>query len=115
MGEVEELCDRIAIVRSGRVVYEGDLDALLHSTGQRYRVRTTDDDVAHGVVLRQRGVSELIAAADGLTFAADEPTVAELSKALVHEGVGITALVPAAASLEELFFRLTEGEEEAGA
>jgi ABC-2 type transport system ATP-binding protein len=112
MGEVEELCDRIAIVRAGRVVYEGDLDALLRSTGQRYRVRTTDDDVAHGVALRQRGVSELVAAGDGLTFAADERTVAQLSRALVREGVGITALVPAAASLEELFFRLTEGDGE---
>ena len=28
MGEVEELCDRVAIVRSRRVIYEGALDEL---------------------------------------------------------------------------------------
>src|SRR3954451_12259583 len=49
MGEVEELCDRVAIVGSGRVLYEGSLDALLHSTGQRYRLRTTADERAVAV------------------------------------------------------------------
>jgi ABC-2 type transport system ATP-binding protein len=111
MGEVEELCDRVAIVRSGRVIYEGALATLLRSTGQRYRLRTTDDERAHGVCLRQPGVREVVSAGDGLTFAAEqERSVAELSVALVETGVGIVALVPAAASLEELFFRLTEGD-----
>jgi ABC-2 type transport system ATP-binding protein len=111
MGEVEELCDRVAIVRSGRVIYEGALDALLHSTGQRYRLRTTDDARAFAVCQAQPGVEEVVSAGEGLTFAADqERAVADLSVALVEAGVGITALVPAAASLEELFFRLTEGD-----
>src|SRR5437763_15359779 len=42
MGEVEELCDRVAIVRSGRVVYEGALDELIAGTAGRYELRTTD-------------------------------------------------------------------------
>jgi len=112
MGEVEELCDRVAIVRSGRVIYEGALDALLQSTGQRYRLRTTDDERAHRVCGAQRGIAEVAGAGhQGITFAAeDERAVAELSVALVEAGVAITALVPAVASLEELFFRLTEGD-----
>src|SRR6187549_959809 len=36
MGEVEELCDRVAIVRTGRVVYEGSLAELLATTAGRY-------------------------------------------------------------------------------
>jgi ABC-2 type transport system ATP-binding protein len=110
MGEVEELCDRVAIVRAGRVIYEGALDALLRSTGQRYRLRTTDDARAHAICVQQPDVSEVVAAADGITFAADERAVAALSLALAQREIGITALVPAAASLEELFFRLTEGD-----
>lgn len=112
MGEVEELCDRLAIVRSGRVIYEGALDALLQSAGRRYRLRTTDDDAAWDVCSYRPGLSELIRVHDGLTFAADEREVAELSLALARRDVAIVALVPAAASLEELFFRLTEGDSE---
>ena len=37
MGEVEELCDRVAIVRSGRVVYEGSLDDLIATTAGHLR------------------------------------------------------------------------------
>jgi ABC-2 type transport system ATP-binding protein len=113
MGEVEELCDRVAIVRSGRVIYEGSMDALLHSTGQRYRLRTTDDERALQICAVQAGLADVAAAPDGIVFSADEErAVAELSVALVDGGVAITALVPAAASLEELFFRLTEGDPE---
>ncbi len=110
MTEVEELCDRLAIVRSGRVIYEGGLTDLLRSTGQRYRLRTTDDRRALAVAREQPGVEDPVQRADGLAFAADETVAGELSVALVEAGVAILALVPAAASLEELFFRLTEGD-----
>ena len=43
MAEVEELCDRVAIVGSGRVLYEGALDELIASAAGRYELRTTDD------------------------------------------------------------------------
>ena len=43
MGEVEELCDRVAIVGSGRVIYEGPLHELIASATGRYELRTTDD------------------------------------------------------------------------
>jgi ABC-2 type transport system ATP-binding protein len=111
MGEVEELCDRVAIVRSGRVIYEGALDTLLHSTGQRYRLRTTDDERAWDICSYRPDLSELIRTHDGLTFAADEREVADLSLTLARADIAIVALVPAAASLEELFLRLTEGDE----
>jgi hypothetical protein len=38
--------------------------------------------------------------------------VAELSVALVESGAAILALTPEHATLEELFFRLTEGDED---
>jgi hypothetical protein len=43
-----------------------------------------------------------------ISFIADEQAVAELSQALVEAGALITALAPQGATLEELFFSLTE-------
>jgi ABC-2 type transport system ATP-binding protein len=108
MGEVEELCDRVAIVRSGRVLYEGALDELIASTAGRYELRTADDVYAAEIAGRQPGVHEVVQVSDGISFRADEETAAELSLALGRAGVGITALVPRTATLEEMFFRLTE-------
>ena len=110
MGEVEELCDRVAIVRTGRVVYEGSLPELLASTAGRYELRTTDDVRAAAVAAERPGIADVRFSGDGLTLSAGEEAVAALSIALGDAGVGISALVPRTATLEELFFRMTEGD-----
>jgi len=111
MAEVEELCDRVAIVRTGRVIYEGSLEELIRSTGGRYELRATDRDRALAVARAQPGIGNVEVSGDVLTFAAEEDAAAALSLALAETGVAIRALVPIRASLEELFFALTEGEE----
>jgi ABC-2 type transport system ATP-binding protein len=112
MSEVEELCDRVAIVSRGRVIHEGGLDELIASTAGHYELRTTDDDRAIVLAARAEGVTDVAAGARGITLSADERAVAALSLALAEEGIGLQALVPRTATLEELFFRLTEGDEE---
>jgi ABC-2 type transport system ATP-binding protein len=110
MSEVEELCDRVAIVSRGRVIHEGSLEELIATSAGGYALRTTDDARAAAVAREADGVRGVEAAEDGLAFRAEsEDAVAALSLALAGAGVGIVALVPRVASLEELFFRLTEG------
>src|SRR5204862_797555 len=46
LAEVEELCNRVAIIRKGRIVYEGALDDLLASAAGGYRLRTTEPERA---------------------------------------------------------------------
>jgi len=108
MGEVEELCDRVVIISSGRVRYEGALADLIATTSGRYELRTTDDDRAAAIARAQRGIEDTTRDARGLSFTAEEPAAAALSIALGEAGIGIAALVPRTATLEELFFRLTE-------
>jgi ABC-2 type transport system ATP-binding protein len=106
--EVQELCDRVAIVDSGRVVYEGALSDLRRQGGASYRLRTTDDTRALQVVRSQGGVGEPTAGEQGIAFQAEEAQVGTLSLALGRAGVGILSLTPELATLEDLFFRLTD-------
>jgi ABC-2 type transport system ATP-binding protein len=108
--EVQELCDRVAIVQSGRVVYEGALSDLRRQGGAGYRLRTTDDARALGVLRGQAGIDRAVDGEHGLAFQAQEPAVGALSLALAQAEIGILALTPELATLEDLFFRLTEGE-----
>jgi ABC-2 type transport system ATP-binding protein len=108
LAEVEELCDRVAIIRSGRIVYEGSLAELKQSARSGYRLRTTDNDRAIEVARAQPGIDGVAARGLEIAFEAAEAAVGDLSIALVEAGVAILALAPSAASLEELFFRLTE-------
>jgi ABC-2 type transport system ATP-binding protein len=114
MTEVEELCNRVAIVRSGAIVYEGEIAELKRTAGGSYRLRTTDNDRALELCARWDGVSEARRDGDAIRFSASEQAVAELSRALVEADALIVALTPETATLEDLFFSLTEGPQAAG-
>jgi ABC-2 type transport system ATP-binding protein len=110
MAEVEELCNRVAIVRSGAIVYEGAIADLKRTAGATYRLRTTDDERALAVCRVQRGIADARIEEGEVRFTGDEDAVAELSLALVEAGALIRALAPQTATLEDLFFKLTEGD-----
>jgi hypothetical protein len=73
-------------------------------------LRTTDGAQANAICASDDRVRDLSVDGDELRFSADEATVIELSRRLVAAGLGIAALVPESATLEALFFRLTEDE-----
>jgi ABC-2 type transport system ATP-binding protein len=112
--EVQELCDRVAIVSSGRVVYEGALSDLRRQGGAGYRMRSTDDALALQIAVAQPGIEHVALGEHGLAFQADESDVGALTLALGQAGIGILALAPELATLEDLFFRLTGAAPQAG-
>jgi ABC-2 type transport system ATP-binding protein len=109
LAEVEELCNRVAIIRSGRIIYEGLLEELLQSAAGGYRLRASESERARTVLLAH-GI-EGVQLVDGeLRFQADAATIEATSIALGQAGIGISALVPLNATLEELFLGMTEEE-----
>jgi ABC-2 type transport system ATP-binding protein len=105
--EVQELCDRVAIVDRGRVVYEGALADLRRQGGAGYRLHTTDDAAAARIARGRRGIANVALGEQGLSFQASEEDVSGLSIALGSAAIGILTLAPELATLEDLFFRLT--------
>jgi ABC-2 type transport system ATP-binding protein len=110
LGEVEDLCNRVAIVQRGGVAYQGSLADLRRQAGGGYLLRTSDDELARRVAAAQPGIGEVRAGAEGgVTFGAESDEAVEaLSLALAESGALIRELSPRQASLEDLFFRLTE-------
>ncbi len=111
LAEVEELCNRVAIVRRGRIVYEGEIAQLKRSAGTTYRLRTTDDDRALAICRDHDGISGVRVQRGHICFTAEEETAAGLSETLVRQGALIIAMAPETVTLEDLFFSLTEGAE----
>jgi len=109
LGEVEELCNRVAIIQKGRVVYQGALHELLAGAASGYRLRSPEPARARAVCLAQAGVEQVTSVDGEVRFQADEESVGALSIALGQARIAVTALVPETASLEELFLDLTEG------
>ena len=107
MGEVEALCNRVAILSGGHVRFEGALADLLERSEGRYRLDATDPAAALAVCRAANGIRAAQPDGAGIVFRADRYAVAALSLELAAAGLGIHALVPAG-GLEELFFDLTD-------
>jgi ABC-2 type transport system ATP-binding protein len=112
LAEVEELCNRVGIVDHGTMAYEGTLEDLRRTAGTVYRLRTTDDVRAVGVCRSRPGIEDVaLSATAGVVFrATDEAAVGELSRALTDANALVLELSPNRATLEDLFFALTEGD-----
>jgi ABC-2 type transport system ATP-binding protein len=115
LAEVEEVCTRVAIIRTGSIVYEGSLEGLRARAATTYRLRVTDVARARALLGAREDVRELAVDGPELTFSAEEATAVQVSRALVNADIGIAALIPESASLERLFFELTEQPEQEAA
>jgi ABC-2 type transport system ATP-binding protein len=108
--EVEDVSNRVAIVRQGRIVYEGEIAELKRGAGTRYWLQTTDDERALAVCRAQPGIGDVRTEHGKISFTADEDAAGALSQALVEASALIRAMAPQTVTLEDLFFSFTEGD-----
>jgi ABC-2 type transport system ATP-binding protein len=107
MGEVEQVCDRVGVIRAGALVAEGTVDELRGQAG--LRVRAEPVRAAARVIGAVPGV-EAVSPVDGLLDVAVDPAQAPaINRALVEAGLDVSELYAAKASLEDVFLELTGG------
>ncbi|WP_284253945.1 ABC transporter ATP-binding protein [Pseudolysinimonas kribbensis] len=100
LSEVEQLCQRVTIVRAGRAVETGTLTELRHLTRTSIRVTTS---ASPDELRRIEGVHDLQQEAGALVFDVDTDRLDEALAVLTRAGVSTLTATPP--SLEELFLR----------
>ena len=110
LGEVEQVCDRVAVVSNGRVLATGSLDELLGTGGVRIRLSGVTD-VARAALARRGTVSEH----DGwfIVTGVGADAVPDLIADLVGMDARVYAVEPVRQTLEERFLALLRDEEAA--
>jgi ABC-2 type transport system ATP-binding protein len=105
LSEIEMTCDRVAIIKAGRVVRQGTIDELLAiASTVEMRIQGLTDALLK--TLQSLSPSPVTINGEMLTVAlAHEDTVADLADAVVHGGARLLSLVPKRESLEDLFIR----------
>jgi ABC-2 type transport system ATP-binding protein len=108
LGEVEQICDRAAVVSDGRVLAIGRLDELLGSGGVRMRLTGLTDD-GRARLARRGAVTEH----EGwfVVGGVDADLVPELVAEVVASGARVYAVEPVRQTLEERFLALIEAEQ----
>jgi len=104
--EVTGLCNRVGILRQGKMLIEEETDRLLAGAGARVRLRTDRNDAARRA-LEEHGVQVEPGPDDSLLVEARPLAPPAIARVLIERGLELRELAPAAASLEEIYLRLT--------
>ena len=105
MGEVEQVCDRVGVIRDGSLVAEGTVEQLRGRAGLRVRAEPLAE--AARVVGAIPTVDEVTSVDGVLDVAVDTAQAPAINRALVEAGIAVSALYPQQASLEDVFLELT--------
>jgi len=108
LAEIEHMCDRVTVMRAGRVVAAGTLEELALLSRPSLVVETPDRERAAGV-LRSLGASSTTLDPEGTKVRGELPDVPveDVVRALVHADVAVRGVARAGRSLEDLFVELT--------
>jgi len=115
LSELQTLCNRVAIIEKGKLIYAGPVQGVRDqlATGRVVWVRVSSDPGQAIEILKSRSeVTEAIAE-DGavkITLASHDTDHSVIADALVHGGARLIELREDELGLEEVFLRVTRGE-----
>jgi ABC-type multidrug transport system ATPase subunit len=111
LSEVEQICDRVGVIRRGRLVAEGTVAELRGGGGLLVRAEPLEQAAA--VAARLEEVEGVQVEDGALRITAAPEAAAEINRKLVSAGLRVSELRPSGRTLEEVFLQLTgEGDAE---
>lgn len=112
--EVEQVCDGIAILSSGRLIAQGTVADLLRSrAGDQVRMRTTDNARAVEILSALEWVKSVTMSDDAILVTAPSERLSELSAALGRSEIYVSEMSALQMSLEQYFLEVTGDDREA--
>jgi ABC-2 type transport system ATP-binding protein len=115
LAEIQQTCDRVAIVSHGRTIASGTVQELLQGTVSRYRVAVPGDASEHAraaEVLSTAGFRGTYDERGRLVVEVTADRAHEVTRALATASIYLAELSPIERTLEEAFLEITHAEPE---
>ena len=117
LADLEEICSHLVLIDRGRVLFQGSRERLLSSGLQRCRIRIESMDGPARLIERLEGHQGIVMdePVDNwleIDTPVDPQFAHDLLRRLLDQGVPITSFARRTESLEDIYLRLTEPEEE---
>jgi len=107
--EVEQVCDRVAIIKQGTMLASAPIQELLRP-GLTLQIRVHDPDRAANILGGLSWIRSARVESDYLVVDAPKDSASDVNKALAEHGLFASELVGRTLSLESVFLQLTGGE-----
>jgi ABC-2 type transport system ATP-binding protein len=109
MGEIEQVSDRVGVIRAGSLVAEGTVEELRGRAGLRVRAEPlTEAARLMDALPNVDGVTRVDRLLEVAVDTADAPAI---NRVLVEAGIAVSELYVQKASLEDVFLELTASED----
>jgi ABC-2 type transport system ATP-binding protein len=105
LGEVEAICDRVGVIRGGKLVTQSTVQELLGEEG--VLVRAQPADRAEELLTRMFGAAAVSRNNGSIHLKTEPARSVEINRRLMASGIEVSELRPFERSLEEAFFQLT--------
>jgi ABC-type multidrug transport system ATPase subunit len=110
MGEIEQVSDRVGVIRNGSLVAEGTVEELRGRAGLRVRAEPLAE--AARLIGALPDVDDVTRVDGLLQVAVDTSRAPTINRMLVQAGIAVSELYPQKASLEDVFLELTTSEDD---
>ncbi|MDT7604756.1 MAG: type transport system ATP-binding protein [Acidobacteriota bacterium] len=107
LNEVEQLCNRVAIIDRGRLLYQGGVGELT-AAGKLFRLRVDRAEDAYQLLSRDPEVSVNRDGTQVLYVKTADEHIPVVNALLVERGFRVMELSPQRETLEEVYFRLIQ-------
>ena len=107
--EVEQVCNRVAIIKNGKMLVCAPIEELL-AQGQQIQVKVDDPERASAILLALPWIKSVKTEDGYLIVDAGQESASKINKTLTEYGVYASELVNRTVSLESVFLQLTGGE-----
>lgn len=107
--EVELMCNKVAILNNGRIVYKGRVDDLVNENYEIVEVKTKMKELAFELIRTNDYVQDVKIDKMGVVVKIIRGTSSKLNRFLLSKNIEVDYLIPKNQSLEELFIDVVSG------
>ncbi len=109
--EIEQLCNKVAIISNGKLIIQGDVRKLLSKEYEEVLIEVNDPQRAQSVLTPLPFIQDVFVNDNMITVRYVGDSVSQINKALVLADIEVRYLAVQKGNLEDYFLELTGGEE----
>lgn len=117
LSELSELCDSIGIIEHGKIVQIGSVEEIMRKAikGNFIKIKILNNIEKAVILLKEEPLVKDVFVNENtieIAFEGQESDTTNVIKILIDNNIGVTSFHPIESNLEEIFMKVTKGEEE---
>lgn len=109
LSEMQQMCDRVAIINNGELITVKGVNDILHGEGAKIFVEVKADDAekVKSVLKEKFGIEDIKINEEDIRFQALYADIPKINAALVEQGVKVSMIKAIERTLEDIFIEVT--------